>query len=76
LEVAFSLLAKNPSKKSNIIPKNTKDTAYINWPSTTKIVATEPDNRFKSVIKFGTKVFKSNYIYLVKIINYFCFTQV
>ena len=73
-ETTFSFRAINPSKKSNKIPKNTKSAAVDKSPSTAKITAIPPDNKFSSVTKFGTNVFKSNKIYLVKIINYFCFS--
>jgi len=49
----FKSLAKKPSKKSNKIPSRIKNAAKVTSPFKAKIVATNPENKFAKVIKFG-----------------------
>ena len=58
--------AKNPSKKSKKIPKNTKNAVSGIRPFTAKITAILPHNKFKRVIRLGMCFFKRLYLSLSK----------
>ena len=52
-EVTFNNLADNPSKKSSIAPKKIKVPAKCKLFSKEKTIATNPQNKFPRVIRFG-----------------------
>ena len=52
-EYAFNSRAAKPSKKSKTAARHIKIAAHTKCPSIAKITASEPENRFSEVIKFG-----------------------